>query len=147
MSTHEEISQTIRAFILNADSEGVIDLSPTLLASKCFERYAIGDEDIHIQYAATEHYKQMSRVMLARRFDPDADESEATQGDMFSGHLQSRYPIRVKDGEQPIYRPREALSEADLDWNIAQLRKSAAARMKHADALQAYRDSKQLQPA
>lgn len=142
MSTHEEIAQSIRQLVLAADAEGVIDLSPTFLANRCFSAFSSGDEDIHVEYAAVEHYKQMARRILAGRYGHEADESEAMQSDMFSGHLQTRYPVPVEPGEQPIYRPREALNVADLDWNISHLRKSAMARLEHADALKAYRDSK-----
>jgi hypothetical protein len=133
--------------IFEADAQGVIALSPTLLADRCYEHFAFGNEELHVRYLAIEHAKQMARSILARRFDVDGEENEAMQGDMFSGHLQSRYPIPVKTGEQPQYKPREALTQEELDWNISQLRKSAAARLKHADALQAYRDNRAFSKA
>ena len=78
--------------------------------------------------------------MLARRYEHDSDENESYQGDMFSGELQDRYPTPRAAGEDPLYKPRAMLTREELDWNIAQLRKSADARLRHADALQAFRD-------
>jgi hypothetical protein len=56
--------------------------------------------------------------------------------------LQHRYPTPRPAGAEPIYKKREALSRAELAWNVAMLRKSAAARLEHADALQAWADAR-----
>lgn len=140
MSVHEEITQTLRAVI--DDMGGVLDISPELVANTCYRRFSQSADEVHIRYAAIEHYKAMARRILSARFDPDGEENRAHQGDMFSGHLQERYPIRRAHGEEPKYRPLVALSLADLDFNVQQLMRSADARVEHAQALRAYRDRK-----
>lgn len=144
MSAHAEIEQEIRKIITELNDAGVVSLGPTAIALRTYEQYARADDDIHVKYASVEHFKQMARASLARQYDADADESEAYQDDMFSGHLQTRYPIQRGRDEEPIYKPRDALSVAELDWNIAQLEKSAQARLRHADALRLYRDQRSL---
>lgn len=143
MSAHSEIEQTIRKIITGLNDAGVVSLGPTAIALRTYEHYGREGDDMHVRYASVEHFKQMSRAALAKQYDPDdGDESEAYQGDMFSGHLQSRYPIPRKPDDEPTYKPRGGLTLAELDWNIAQLRKSASARLRHADALQSYRDQR-----
>lgn len=145
MSMHEEICQQLRELI--PDSEDVrvcaIDLSPTDLARLCFRKFEDENIDPHVEYAAIEHYKTMARKILSAHFDPDGESNPAHasgQADMFSGMLQERYPIRRTPGADPVYRPLGHLSLADLDWNIDMLKKSAGARLAHADALKAHRN-------
>jgi hypothetical protein len=144
MSVHEEINQALREELSRCDDERISDVMPATLAERTYARFRRADDDIHVRYGCVEHFKQMARALLAAKFDPDAErsESEAYQGDMFSGHLQSRYPLPHRGREEPRYRPRELLSTTELDWNIAALRKSADARLRHADALQSYRDAR-----
>jgi hypothetical protein len=143
LSAHSEIEQTIRQIIGELNDAGVIALGPTAIAMRTYDVYSHPDDDVHVRYASVEHFKQMSRSVLAKQYDPeDGDESEAYQGDMFSGHLQTRYPIPRKRDDEPIYKPREVLTTSELDWNIAQLEKSAHARLRHADALRLYRDQR-----
>lgn len=144
MSIHEEISQELRRQLSLCDEERLGDVEPGTLAQRAYCAYSQPSDDPHVAYGCREHFKQMARAILAGRFDADTDrsESEAYQGDMFSGHLQSRYPLPHARGEEPSYRRRELLTEAELDWNIASLRKSADARLRHADALESYRDSR-----
>lgn len=143
MSLHEEISNAIGEIV----GDIVMDVSPSLVALKVYQRYGGTTDEPHVQYAAVEHFKAMARKVLGDRYDPDGEQNNAHQGDMFSGLLQLRYPIRRARGDEPVYRPREALSQDDLDWNIAQLLKAAAARVEHANALQAYRDQRFLAQA
>lgn len=119
-------------------------ISPTALAHRAFETFSTGDEDVAIQYASLEHIKHMARVYLARRKGADADLSEAYSsqeemdfGASFSGKLQDRYPIPHKKGEEPVYKLRSELTPDERAWNVTQLRKSARARLEHADALEA----------
>jgi len=143
LSAHSEIEQTIRRIIGDLNNAGAVALGPTAIALRTYDEFARPEDDIHIKYASVEHFKQMARSALAKQYDPDdGEESEAYQGDMFSGHLQARYPIPRKRDEEPIYKPRELLTASELDWNIAQLEKSAQARLRHADALRLYRDQR-----
>lgn len=140
MSLHEDINAAIQDEITAMGDAHV--LSPSSLALAVQRRFAgpAGIAQPHIQYASLEHLKQMARKALARNFEPDSDETSAYQGEMFSGQLQDRYPIPRKAGHEPQYKLRHQLDGNELQWNIALLRKSAAARLQHADALQAWGD-------
>lgn len=142
MSVHDDVQQTMRKVLMEVGGDLHIALSPTLLATRTFDRFSQESTEVHIQWASVEHFKALARRMLARQYEHESDENEAYQGDMFSGELQDRYPIPRSPGEDPVYKPRAALSAAELDWNIAQLRKSADARLRHADALQVFRDDR-----
>jgi len=140
MSLHEDITNALRSEIDSLG--GAIALSPTTVALAVQRRFAPSAIEPHLQYASLEHLKQMARKALARRFEAEADDSIAYQGDMFSGLLQDAYPLPIKDGAEPIYKPRNDLTDEEVAWNIKQLRKSAAARLEHADALQAWADGR-----
>lgn len=128
----EEIARQYEAF------GGAIIVSPSGLAHRVFEVFSSGGEDARIQYVSVEHLKHMARQFLRKRHDPDSDESEAydAQGSLFSGALQDRYPIPRKSGEEPVYKLRQFLTDEERAWNVEQLRKSAGARLRHADALE-----------
>lgn len=141
MNQHQQINSELDrqyAFL-----SGAIIISPAALAHRVFETFSTGEEEPHIQYTSLEHLKHMARVFLARRKDADGDMNAAhgAQGDLdlgvtFTG-LQDRYPLPRKAGEEPAYKLRSELTDDDRGWNIQQLRKSARARLKHADALEA----------
>lgn len=141
MNLHQHIAAEIeRQYDQLRDAAVVM---PSALAHRAFETFRSGSEDPHIQYASLEHLKQMAREFLRKRKNPDADESEAYQaqeslfGVSFSGKLQDRYPIPRQNGEEPAYKLRHLLSPEEAAWNVAMLRKSAGARLEHADALEA----------
>lgn len=140
MSAHEQIFTLINIQIEKASS--TIELSPTNLALAVQRQFIDEYTDILIKYSSLEHIKHMARKALAGRFEADGEENEAHQGELFSGHLQDRYPTPRKRGEAPIYKLREHLSVAEADWNVEQLRKSARARVLHANALQAWNDDR-----
>lgn len=142
MSLHEQIQQSVLSVIHDLDVSGVIAISPTTIAERVYTLYAKDNESPFIRYASLEHFKQITRKTLAGKYQPDSIGSDAYQGDMFSGHLQDRYPVQVPKGADPIYKTRETLTREELDWNINQLRKSAESRLRHAEALQAYRDDR-----
>jgi len=135
-STHEQVNEAIaKEYDELGDAEVI---SPEALAFRVFEHFATGSEDARIQYVSHEHLKQMARAFLRRNSDPDSDESEAYEngGDLFSGTLQHRYPVRG-DGGQHVYKLRHLLTAEERAMNVERLRKSAGARLKHADALEA----------
>ncbi len=139
MSMHEELTRALHQEIDNLDS--AIVLSPATLAIAVQRKFANQKTmEPHIQYASLEHIKQMARTLMARRFDPDAEESASYQGQLFSGTLQEYYPVKLGKSQAPVYKKREALTHLEVQWNVTQLRKSARARLEHADALQAWAD-------
>ena len=143
MSQHNQITQYMNQKINQLGN--VESISPSYLASMISADY--GDEKTHpiMSYMAYEHAKSIARKLLANKFSIDATDSRSyssEQQELFTGILQERYPVRVNKGQDPQYKPLSYLSESDLDWNINQLRKSAKARIAHADALAQYRDDK-----
>lgn len=141
MNQHQRIIREMESQY-EALSEAVF-VHPAALAHACFEAFTSGTEDPHICYASLEHLKQMARAFLRRRKDPDGDDSEAykTQSDLpgltFSGHLQDRYPLPRRAGEDPVYKLRQHLTPDERQYNVEQLRKAGQARMEHARALEA----------
>jgi len=124
--------------------DGAVTIMPSALAHRVFETFATGEEEAHIAYSSIEHLKHMARVFLRSRKDADGDMNEAhgAQGELdlgvsFSGKLQDRYPIPRAADEEPAYKLRSHLTADERAWNVRQLRKSASARMEHADALEA----------
>jgi hypothetical protein len=98
--------------------------------------------------------RQIARGLLRKRFmEPDEDEdsleaeephndteaAEPEQPDLFPG-LQRRYPASKQAGEYVLL---EKMSDADIAFNVARLRKEGATKSKHADALEQFaRDKK-----
>lgn len=145
MSLHDDVQQILRKDLFTLNEQGV-DVMPNTLALRALDAFGGVGVEPHLAWGCVEHFKQMARALL-RIYEPRDETSEAYQGDMFSGHLQARYPLPHADGDEPVYRVRSLLSTAELDWNIAQLRKSAQARLRHADALQSYRDTRSADAA
>lgn len=140
MSMHDEINQAIRAAV--ASSPGLAMLSVNWVANAALKTYQTGNEEAHVLYASLEHFKQQTRKILSAKFSPDGEENEAHQNDMFSGTLQERYPIPRRGDSEPVYKLREHMTLAEIDWNISQLEKSADARKRHAHALRAFREER-----
>lgn len=138
MSLHEAISTAMTRFI--DDRRDCAIISPAAVAAATLREFNPDTLEPHIEYASLEHFKNMARKVLAHRFDDDGDEnpSYAAQGEMFSGHLQDRYPLPRKRGDDPVYKLREQLTDDEVRWNLQSLRRSADARLAHADALEAW---------
>lgn len=57
--------------------------------------------------------------------------------------LQERYPIAGRvDGEEPVYRLLEHLTEQDIAFNLERLRLEVSSRLRHADSLEAWSRSR-----
>lgn len=145
---HEEVTQQVLHAI--SDHAGAITLSPTAVANAVYAFYDThaGYEE-HLAYASLEHLKHIARECLSGRFSHGAlaEKGANAQDDMFAELLQDRYPIEVPRGAEPQYKRLECLSEGEVRWNIAKLRRAGAALLKHADALQAWHDSRAAVPA
>ena len=147
MNLHQQITEEMqRQYDALQDATVVY---PSSIAMVVFEAFSTGQEAAHIQYTSLEHLKQMAREFLRKKKDPTSDESDAyAQSEMdygteFSGQLQDRYPIKRAKGEEPAYKKRAELTPDDRAYNVKQLRKSAGARLEHADALEAEGKHKQ----
>ena len=127
----------MRAFV-DARTAAIV-ISPAAVAVAVLRQYAPAALEPHIEYASLEHLKHMARRVLARRFDDDGAENRTynAQAEMFSGYLQDRYPLPRTADEEPTYKLRGLLTAEERAWNVALLRKSATARLEHADALEA----------
>ena len=142
MNQHQKINGELERQYTFLDC--AIIISPAALAHRVFEVFSSGDEEAHIAYTSLEHLKHMARVFLARRKEADGDmnDTHGAQGELdlgvsFSGKLQDRYPLPRKAGEEAAYKLRQHLTQEERRWNVLQLRKSANARLEHADALEA----------
>lgn len=145
MSLHEEITVAMQQEI--EVSGNAVVLMPTTLALAIQRRFDAGDLEPHIKYTSLEHLKQIARRVLSGRYDADSEENETHQGELFSGQLQDRYPIQRTKGSEPQYKLRWSLTAEEVKWNLSMLRKSAAARLEHADALQAWEDDRNQKAA
>lgn len=111
-------------------------ISPAWLATKTMDAinfpralHPLGYLGCHLQL------RQMARRFCREEFDP----AETTQGELFQGALQQRYPRCPSENEtEPVYVLRDLLLETDVKYNTARLRKEADAKLKHADALEAW---------
>ena len=133
MNLHEQINSDIERLILDSCADII---TPVSIARILLDRYAQGLE-VHVQYLSLEHLKSMARKRLGKKFN-DADDTQPSQGELFSGHLQKRYPLPPVTGQEPAYKILESLTQAEIDWNVEMLRRSGEARLMHADALEAY---------
>lgn len=141
MSLHDDIVTEMHRLVDQNDADII---TPTSLAHAVQTKYQRGPVEPHIEYTSLEHFKQIARKVLSGRLDDGSEENEAYQGELFSGMLQMRYPIPRKKDEEPAYKLREMLTEDEVRWNITTLRKSAEARLEHADALEAWHMARKL---
>ena len=135
MSVHEQINTDLQKLIDNAGEAAII--TPVSLARALCDRYADAPLSAHTEYTSVEHLKTMARKKLARSYSAESGETKSQQSEMFTGTLQERYPIPHKSGEEASYKLRRLLTDSERQWNVEYLRKSALARMEHADALEA----------
>lgn len=140
MSLHEEIITDMHRVMDMTDADIV---TPASLARAVQSKYRSGKLEPHIEYTSFEHFKQLARKVLSGRLDTESDENESYQGELFTGRLQTRYPIPRQAGDEPAYKLLERLTDAEVKWNIRSLRKSADARLEHADALEAWHRSRE----
>lgn len=140
MTLHERICLDIHGIVEALSGADII--SPSYVARELQQKYGAKSADPCIQYASLEHLKQMARRVLSGRYDAESDDTEAHQGELFSGHLQTRYPVPKTGSGEPVYKLREALTADERKWNVQTLRRSANARLLHADALEAEGQSK-----
>lgn len=135
MGEREQILTEIHAIIERVGA--AVSISPTTIALELDRLYrADAQIDARLQYGAQEHFKQLARGALSGRFDP-VQQAEEEQGDLFSVHLQPRYPTPHKRGEDPVYKLRSELTPFERAWNVKRMRKAAGALQMHADALEA----------
>lgn len=136
-SLHEDITVEMQR-ILSAQLQDDIVTPDSLADAAMAAFFDVAKLEPHNHYLSREQAKQIARHTLARSYNVEGNESAAYQGELFSGRLQDRYPIPRKLGEEPAYKKLGILTDDEIAWNVAKLRKSAVARLQHADALEAY---------
>lgn len=117
-------------------------LSPIAIANECMEALDPYRKSIPQVYAGCHlHLRQIARATLARAYDPAdkkrRDHDAKAAGDLFM--LQARYPVaHSADLAEPVYVRRDGMTEEDVKYNIQRLRSEGRAKLRHADALQAW---------
>lgn len=95
--------------------------------------------------------RQIARGLLRKHFeeepDDDADDDEEEdQFVLFPGLLQQRYPSAQRGASDYVLL--QQMSDADIAFNVARLRKEGSSKTKHADALEQFgRDRKKATAA
>lgn len=135
MTEHEIIATDIQEIINRFD--GVDVISPASIAIALYDKYADGIQNVLIEYASREQFKNMARKALGRSFDTVKDSGES-QGELFNGNLQPRYPIPGTAGEDRVYVRLEAMTSEQRKWNADRLLKAGRAFTLHGKALLAY---------
>lgn len=81
--------------------------------------------------------RQIARSFCRKNFDP----AETIENDLFPDTLQPRYPkhFYVSSSEkEPEYVLLDLLEKSDVEFNVDRLRREARAKLRHADALEAW---------
>jgi hypothetical protein len=112
-------------------------ISPSWLATEAMaaiyfprQLHDLGYDGCHLQF------RQIARSFCRQHFDPEV----VVENDLFPETLQQRYPQQQTDGSQePVYVLLDLLSQEDILFNVERLRKEASAKLRHADALDAWR--------
>jgi hypothetical protein len=136
--TNEEIKAKeliARIYDVRRDESRV---SPRWLATEAMQSLDPGRTSHPLEYAMAHlQFRQMARAVCAGRWEEGAPEEEVEcQHEMFPG-LQKRYPTGARtEGNDPEYVLLEHLTEKDVAFNVARLRKESRAKAKHADRLE-----------
>jgi hypothetical protein len=128
----ELVAAVERAYLAHT---GRPTISPSWLATEAmiaigFPRslHPLGYLGCHLQM------RQIARGFCRQHFEPE----ETVEDDLFPDTLQQRYPSVKGAGGEPIYVVLDAMSDDDVAYNVARLRKEARAKLRHADALEAW---------
>lgn len=139
MTEERKLAEIIARII---DSHGAaVKISPSWVAHAAMLELDPGRAAPLLVYAGCNlELRQIARGQLRGRFEPDDTEGE--EHDLFPD-LQRRYPTaRSASKEDPEYVLLEYLEPTDIGFNVARLRAEGRAKLKHADALEAYSRSR-----
>ena len=136
MKENNELTDAVRrVYEINRN---VVSLDPGFLADGAMEIIGFAQATHPVGWLGCHlHLRQLARAYCRRNFEAPADGAGERQGFLPLDALQDRYPRRPVPDQEPVYVLREHLTEDDRWFNIARLRQSAAALLRHADALQA----------
>jgi len=113
-------------------------ISPTWLATEVMQKLDPLRTSHPIEYAmANLQFRQLARSILAARLER-AEPGHVDQHPLFP-NLQAHYPSAVLSAsDEPEYIRLELMTDEDVSFNVERLRKEAASKLKHADALEAW---------
>lgn len=117
-------------------------ISPTWLATEVMQKLDPLRNSHPIEYAMAHlQFRQLARSILATRLEK-AEPGHVDQHPLFP-NLQAHYPSAVLSAShEPEYVRLELMTDDDVAFNVDRLRKEAASKLKHADALQAWAASR-----
>jgi len=121
----------VAALISKMIEDAVSLISPEAAATQILIMLDPNHAHDEIYYLAHVQLRQNARNLLNKKFGSGAEEND-TQGELFE--LQTYYP--QANGEPYVHR--EAMTDDDVAYNVARLRKEGATKLKHADALEAW---------
>ena len=114
-----------------------VSVSPTWLATECMMQLDPERRSHALEYKMAHlQFRQIARGICAGHWEAP-DEEAGEEHDLFPD-LQKRYPIHRPKDSEPEYVLLEHLSGIDIAFNVGRLRSEAVAKLKHADALEAY---------
>jgi hypothetical protein len=135
MSNDEQKLRVVLLDIYERRSEE-IRVSPSWLAT---EAMVTLDGEHHspplVYLAAHLQLRQLARSICRRKFEDGDDDTE--QHELFP-NLQKRYPAAHSPDSEPEYVLLDHLSKDDVTFNVHRLRSEAQAKLRHADALEAW---------
>lgn len=131
--------QTIAKEVVAKHSRKTV-ISPAWIATECMVKIGFKQRDNPLGYLGCHlQFRQIARGICGRNYENPPE--EAGQGDLHPETLQSRYPRKrntdAKDTE-PEYILRDHMSDEDIEYNVARLRSEGAAKLRHADTLEAW---------
>lgn len=114
-------------------------VSPSWLATEGMKHIKFAREVHPLGYVGCHlQMRQIARSFCRTKFDP-TDPQTSLAPDLFAGTLQERYPLKGIKDEEPEYVLLKDLPDEDRWFNVERMRAGAAALLKHADALAAYK--------
>jgi hypothetical protein len=135
----DRLSEIVARVIEACGGAANLDVSPSWVATQAFIEidpgFSVRKDRPLVYIAAHLELRQMARQQLAQKWGSKREEPK----DELFPELQERYPVkREHPDEEPVYRRRELLSDADVRYNLKRLRSEADAKLRHADALEAW---------
>ena len=117
-----------------------IRISPNWVATEAMMTLDPRRQSVPLVYLGCHlELRQLARSALRLHFEEASPtEDEFAQSELFPD-LQWRYPVeRKKTDTEPEYVLLEVMTDKDIRFNVRRLRKEANAKLKHADALEAF---------
>jgi hypothetical protein len=120
---------------------GETRISPSWVATEAMVEIDPGRSSVALVYLGCHlELRQIARSLVRLHFEDTSDpaDDESAQHELFP-KLQWRYPAARSSGAgEPEYVKLEDLSAADVAYNVQRLRREGNAKLKHADALDAF---------